>query len=281
MSLDTPFPDFLFAAKPVLGISACLLGQAVRYDGGQKRDAWLVESLGERVDFVPVCPEVAIGLGIPREPIQLVDVGTGIRALGVRHSDVDVTDALRVYGEKAVADLPRISGYVFKKGSPSCGLEGVSLYTPGGRLLGGGTRGLYAEAFARLRPELPMEEEGGLADPRLRENFLLRVWLFTGWQDMLGAGLCADALEAFQAWASGVLTRLEPERGPAVALAAQAEALRAERLPVVAQCYIAELMVGLRRLAPAAVASPVRGFPLPTSVKRHPGSVGRQTIDKR
>ena len=160
-----------------IGISACLLGRAVRFDGGHKRSDFLVDVFGPFVQFVPVCPEVEIGLGVPRETLRLVRMDE-TRLVGNK-SGADQTVAMRRYAEdrtKALA-YDDLSGYVLKKDSPSCGMERVRIYGGSGIPTRNG-RGLYADALMRRYPNLPVEEEGRLNDVRLRENFIERVFAY-------------------------------------------------------------------------------------------------------
>jgi len=157
-----------------LGISSCLLGNEVRYDGGHKRDRFIVGTLGEYFEFVPVCPEMAIGLGVPRQPIRLRGQPDSIRVVGVDDDQLDVTGELRDYGRRMARELNDISGYVLKSKSPSCGMERVKLYADSGAPSSLGV-GQYAAALMEAYPELPLEEEGRLCDPVLRENFIERV----------------------------------------------------------------------------------------------------------
>lgn len=176
-------------SQPIrLGISQCLLGDPVRYDGGHKRDGFLVDILGQHVEWIPLCPEVEAGFGIPREPMRLVDhLGTP-RLLTIR-SHQDRTDPMSRYIRGRLRDLKslNLSGYVFKKDSPSCGMQRVRIYTPEGQVLGKGV-GLFAAAFQRQFPFVPTEEEGRLQDPGLRENFIERVFGYHRWQCFLRAG---------------------------------------------------------------------------------------------
>jgi uncharacterized protein YbgA (DUF1722 family)/uncharacterized protein YbbK (DUF523 family) len=171
-----------------VGISSCLLGEEVRFDGQHKRDAYINGTLSQFFEFVPVCPEMAIGLGVPREPIRLVaDKGEPVRVVGVRDPDKDVTDDLHAYGRQMAAELPDLHGYILKKGSPSCGMERVKVYKPDGHPLTTAA-GAYAETFMGERPDLPVEEEGRLGDPVLRENFIERVFVHARWhRDVAGA----------------------------------------------------------------------------------------------
>ncbi|MGE3958109.1 MAG: YbgA family protein [Vicinamibacterales bacterium] len=176
--------------RPRIGISACLLGQPVRFDSGHKRDPFLVETFGEHVEWVPVCPEVEAGFGTPRETMRLVLAEPQVRERGERFDPAtirlllnkqgtDVTDTLVTYAKKKVEKLAHagLSGFVLKKDSPSCGMERVKVYTPQGPGERGG-RGLFAEALMARMPNLPVEEEGRLGDPRLRENFVERVFAY-------------------------------------------------------------------------------------------------------
>jgi len=164
-----------------LGISACLLGQEVRYNGGHKRDAFLADVLGPYVEWVEVCPEVEVGLGAPRPPMRLVRIGRGEDAqirLVVPETGVDHTDAMRAWAARRVEELARLDldGYILKSRSPSCGLERVELHPAEGGEPIREARGLFAEALLRRLPDLPVEEEGRLRDPLLRESFLCRVF---------------------------------------------------------------------------------------------------------
>jgi uncharacterized protein YbbK (DUF523 family) len=162
-----------------VGISRCLLGEAVRHDGGHKRDSCLIERLGPYVEWVPVCPEVEVGMGTPREPIHLVraDRGTAsppVRLIGV-HSGTDWTERMHEWSRRRVAELARmgLAGYVLKAESPSCGLNDVRV-TEGSDVRRTG-RGLFARALLEGIPNLPVEEETRLKDARARESFLGRV----------------------------------------------------------------------------------------------------------
>ena len=162
-----------------IGLSSCLLGETVRYDGGHKRDPYLVETLGRLVEWVPVCPEAELGLGTPREPIRLVrhpGQTDGVRL--VSRSGVRLTGRMRRFARSRVRALAKadLSGYILKKDSPSCGMERVKVWADGdGRAAERNGRGIFAAELLRHFPNLPVEEEGRLHDPVLRENFLERV----------------------------------------------------------------------------------------------------------
>jgi uncharacterized protein YbbK (DUF523 family) len=166
-----------------LGISACLLGQEVRYDGRHKRDPALLEALAPLVEWVPVCPELELGLGVPREPIRLVGDAGAPRLLGER-SGTDHTDAMRRFAERRVAALARedLDGYVTKSESPSCGLERVTVHSHTGgppRVTGVGA---FVRVLVEAMPLLPIEEEDRLADPELRRRFLERALAYARWK---------------------------------------------------------------------------------------------------
>lgn len=183
-----------------VGISACLLGERVRYDGGHKRDVFLTEVLAPHVEWVPVCPEVELGLGVPRLPITLARGAGGATRLVVEKTGEDLTDRMRAYAAwraKGLASLD-LDGYVLKGASPSCGLVRVRVYDDRGQAEAIG-RGLFAEALADAMPLLPMEEEGRLARPSLRENFLERLFAAARWRDFVKQGRRAGDLLAFHA----------------------------------------------------------------------------------
>ena len=155
-----------------------LLGVRVRFDGGHKRSDFLVDILGSFVEFVPVCPEVEIGLGVPRETLRLVRDrnSRGARLIG-NNTCIDHTDRMNSFAQRRVAAFAReeLAGYVLKKNSPSCGMERVPVY--GGTPTRNGS-GLFASVLMRRYPSLPVEEEGSLNDPHLRENFIERVFAY-------------------------------------------------------------------------------------------------------
>ena len=166
-------------ASPIrLGVSACLLGERVRFDGGHKRDDFLADLLGRFVKWVPVCPELESGMGAPREALRLTLRQTALRLVATKTAQ-DHTAAMRQYTAKRLDELTgeRLCGFVLKKDSPTCGLERVRVYNPSGvpTRLG---RGLFAAALTERFPLLPLEEEGRLNDPRLRENFVERVFAY-------------------------------------------------------------------------------------------------------
>lgn len=163
----------------VIGVSACLLGERVRYDGRDKRHPWLCDSLAREFVLEPICPEVAIGMGVPRAPIRLVASADGIRAQGVDDPMLDVTLALDRYAADVAQRLGSVlAGYVFKRGSPSCGVRAVPCFGAGsgcGDEALGTAAGIFAAALRARLPGLPVVEEGELSTPADRLNFVARV----------------------------------------------------------------------------------------------------------
>ncbi|MGZ8144128.1 MAG: YbgA family protein [Methylosarcina sp.] len=183
--------------KIPIGISSCLIGQEVRFDGGHKLDAYITGTLGQYFEFHSFCPEVEIGLGVPRPTLHLVKVDGAVRCVGVKDPDRDVTDRLRKHAEQLKERHAELCGYILKKDSPSCGMERVKVYSNSQPRREG--VGIYAEAMMKANPLMPVEEEGRLGDPGLRENFLQRVYVFYRWKQMLLEGLSADKLTTFHA----------------------------------------------------------------------------------
>lgn len=182
-----------------IGISRCLLGEEVRFDGGHKRDSFLADTLSRYVEWVPVCPEVEVGLGMPREAMRLVSKVESPRLITIK-TGVDHTHAMEHFSRRRVRELETLdlSGYVFKKDSPSCGLERVRIYNQHGMPARTGT-GLFARAFLLHFPLIPVEEEGRLNDPILRENFIERVFCYRRWHELLRTRLARKALIDFHA----------------------------------------------------------------------------------
>ncbi len=230
-----------------IGVSACLLGDEVRFDGGHKRDPFLTETLGPFVEWVRVCPEVEVGMGTPRESLRLIRMDGGIRMVTVK-TGIDHTAAMVRYARQRVAALAdqNLSGYVLKKDSPSCGMERVKVYDPHGSPTRTG-RGLFADALAARFPLLPMEEEGRLSDPRLRENFIERVFAYRRLQDLFATRWRVGDLVAFHTRHKLVLMAHSPQAyqqlGRVVGQAASAprDTLRTE--------YCAAFMAALETMA--------------------------------
>jgi len=171
--------------KIKLGISTCLLGENVRYDGGHKLDRFLTETLGQYVEYVPVCPEVECGLPIPREALRLVGKPDFPR-LVTTHTKQDLTDRMTQWAQKRVVELERerLFGFIFKSDSPSSGMERVKVYGDQGMPAKRGI-GMFAKTFMEHFPLLPVEEEGRLHDPILRENFIERIFTLKRWREIV------------------------------------------------------------------------------------------------
>jgi len=186
------------APTPIrIGISACLLGDAVRFDGGHKRDSFLTDTLGPFVEWLKVCPEVEVGMGTPRETLRLYRDGDAVRMLTTR-TQIDHTDNMMRWAKRRVERLAAedLSGYVLKKDSPSCGMERVKVYSTRGMPERTG-RGLFATVLLARLPNLPVEEEGRLSDPRLRENFIERVFAYRRLVDLFAGAWSVGALVRF------------------------------------------------------------------------------------
>ncbi|PUB31258.1 uncharacterized protein YbgA (DUF1722 family) [Pseudomonas sp. GV105] len=234
--------------KPKIGISACLLGENVRFNGGHKQSQLCSEVLAAYFDFVPLCPEVAIGLGIPRETIRLVGDAASPQAVGSVHRELNVTAPLGEYGEKMAAEHSDLCGYIFMQKSPSCGLERVKVYRENGAPVDGGGRGIYAQAFCARHPNLPVEEDGRLNDPVLRENFLTRVFVHASWQQLLGEGLSRHRLLAFHARYKYLLMAHSPAHYKSLGNLLGGMA-KGEDLDALGSGYFSALMSGLRKCA--------------------------------
>jgi uncharacterized protein YbgA (DUF1722 family)/uncharacterized protein YbbK (DUF523 family) len=182
-----------------LGISACLLGENVRFDGGHKKDQYLTGTLAQFVEWVPVCPEVDIGLGTPRESLHLIGNPEAPRMVTTK-TNVDYTDAMLKYAHAKVEQLKKLhlNGYILKKDSPSCGMERVRVYAGKGMATRNGV-GLFARVLLEQMPTLPVEEEGRLNDSGLRENFIVRVFCNYRWQNLLARPFRLNALITFHA----------------------------------------------------------------------------------
>lgn len=181
-----------------IGISACLVGHKVRYDGGHKLDPFLADTLGRFVVFVPVCPETECGLGVPREAMRLVGDPARPRLVTIR-SGIDHTERMENWAARRVAELAKdgLCGFIFKSRSPSSGMERVKVYTDSGGAPVKTGVGLFAKAFMARFPLLPVEDEGRLHDPVLRENFITRLFVLNRWRDLLATRKNRGGLVAF------------------------------------------------------------------------------------
>lgn len=183
-----------------IGISACLLGQPVRYNGSHKRSRYIQDILSQHFDYTPLCPEMGIGMGVPRKPIRLITTSgnneSGIEAVLTDDNDTRFTQQLKEYAQHQADQLGNASGYIFMQKSPSCGYTRVKLYHENGNPLEV-TQGIYAAELERLLPLMPKEEAGRLSDPMIRENFITRVMAYHDWQTQVINALSPQALIDF------------------------------------------------------------------------------------
>ena len=183
--------------KIKIGISTCLLGQNVRYDGGHQWDRYITETLGRYFAWVPVCPEVEYGLPVPREAMRLVGDPAAPRLMTIR-TGIDHTAGMQAWARDKLETLAgeSLCGFIFKSKSPSSGMAAVKVYTPGGMPVKRGV-GIFAAAFMTRFPLLPVEEDGRLHDPLLRENFIERIFVYRRWQLLLAGRPRFRDLEQF------------------------------------------------------------------------------------
>ncbi len=165
--------------KPRVGISRCLLGEKVRYDGGHKLDRFLRDVLGKYVEWVPVCPEVEMGLSVPREPMKLFRVNHGIKLL-TQKTRVNYTNLAWNWSDKKIKEIEKLnlSGYVFKSKSPSCGWRSVKVYDLNGNIVSYSGKGIFASRIMESFPLIPVEDEGRLNDQNLKDSFITRIFVF-------------------------------------------------------------------------------------------------------
>lgn len=194
-----------------LGVSRCLLGDPVRYDGQHKRDAFIVDTLGPLVDFVPVCPEVECGLGVPREAMRLTGTPEAPHLITIR-TGRDLTGQMQTWLKPRLDELAKeeLCGFIFKARSPSSGMERVKIYNEKGGVTGYGA-GLFARAFMDRFPLLPVEEEGRLNDPLLRDNFVERIFTLKRYRDAVAGARTLKPLMTFHAAHKYLLMAHHPE----------------------------------------------------------------------
>jgi uncharacterized protein YbgA (DUF1722 family)/uncharacterized protein YbbK (DUF523 family) len=230
---------------PKIGVSACLLGQQVRYDGGHKRDAFVAGSLSEFVSFVPICPETAIGLGIPRPTIRLVGEFERPRLLGTADPGLDLTLRMERYAQRQTASLGDLCGYILKKDSPSCGMQRVKVFNDKGGPAQRKGSGVFARILMQRLPLLPVEEEGRLNDPVLRENFINRIYVLHRWQALCRQGLTAARLIEYHSAHKYLV--MAHSQAAYQRLGRLLSDLSQGDLESIAQQYIGELMPTLQR----------------------------------
>jgi uncharacterized protein YbgA (DUF1722 family)/uncharacterized protein YbbK (DUF523 family) len=183
--------------KVKIGISACLIGSKVRYDGSHKQDYYITDTLGQYFDFIPLCPEVEYGLPVPREPMRLAGVPENPRLVTIR-TGIDHTEGMKKWATKRLNELDKqkMCGFIFKSRSPSSGMKGVEVYDEKGvpHTIGAG---IFARVFMEKFPLVPVIDEGGLNDPGLREVFIEKVFVFHRWLETLNKGVSMKNLLEF------------------------------------------------------------------------------------
>lgn len=236
--------------KIKLGVSSCLLGRKVRYDGGHKLDRFLVDTLGKFVEWVAVCPEVESGLPVPREAMRLVGNPAAPRLVTVR-TGIDHTQRMNAWAGTRLEELAKagLCGFVFKSRSPSSGLRDVKIYTPSGLPSRKGA-GIFGRAFTKRFPLLPAEDDGRLNDPVLRENFIERIFVFRRWRELLEKGLTVGRLVNFHSDHKLLILSHSPSHYRSLGmLVARAKEYSPEDLEIT---YASTLMEGLRLISTPA-----------------------------
>lgn len=225
-----------------IGISACLLGENVRFDSSNKPSNFCIHELGNHVTYQSFCPEVAIGLPIPRPTIRQIKTND-IISVARPDGSGDVTQALAEYGKKVASLTKHLSGYVFCAKSPTCGMERVKVYSAKGNALESDGIGVFAKEIMSANPLLPCEENGRLMDPLIRENFVARVYAYKHWQNIEASGLTQHKLTTFHSQYKYTLMSHD-----LVAYKQLGQLLANPDLPleVKAQTYIAGLMAALK-----------------------------------
>lgn len=230
-----------------VGISSCLLGEEVRYNGGHKHSSLCTRDLGRYFEFLSVCPEVGIGLGVPRKPIRLVGNPHDPDVVEVGDPTRNVTRQLKDFSQNRIPALHDLCGYIFIKGSPSCGLFRVKVYNATGHPQEETGRGVYARAVTEAYPLLPVEEAGRLQDAVLRENFITRVFAYSNWRALEAGGLTAARLIDFHSRYKYTLMAHNPQSYTALGrMLADAGKQDPEKL---GEQYFAALMESLTRKA--------------------------------
>lgn len=262
--------------RPTIGIGACLVGKKVRYNGDSKRRNSHIEALKEQTDVLPFCPEMGIGMGVPRQTVRLVGEHGRERLMDSATQTVDYTDPMRSYAADLLSSNPQLSGYILVKGSPSCGFGRVKRYNTKGNVVLNDAVGIFAAELKRLEPLLPVEEDGRLNDAGLRENFVARVFTYHDWKSFQAGPVSYHGLMQFWSrykyllMSHHVATYKEIGR-----LLADATARPVEQT---ADMFIERLMFGLTHLATrkthSNVLQHIRGY-----LKRHIESSDKQEMD--
>lgn len=229
-----------------IGISACLMGEPVRHNGSHKRDSYINGTLAQYFTFHSFCPEVGIGLGTPRPAIRLIASDIGVRAVGSRDSSLDVTEELVSYSHSTFEQISQFSGYILKRASPSCGMERVKVYNQKNMPDPVGS-GIFAAEIMKRFPLLPIEEEGRLGDPNLRENFIQRVFVYHRWCTEYYDSLTVQKLTEFHARHKLII--MSHDQNQSRELGKMAALVNKENLQSVADEYISLAMKTLKKVA--------------------------------
>lgn len=229
---------------PTLGISQCLLGYNVRYDGGHKHSTLCTEDIAKIAEFRPLCPEVGAGLGVPRPAIRMVQRDGGIRLERADGSQADVSTEVYAWCSDTVKTLSHLDGFILTPRSPTCGLQGVKIYHPNGHPVNAGP-GAFAREILRAWPCLPVEDAGRLNDPRLRENFILRVFIHHEWRTRVRCDLSPAALIGFHTRHKYQLMAHSPQAYRM--LGRMLSNLGVDTLDVIADTYFHALMAALAK----------------------------------
>ncbi|HVN97045.1 MAG TPA: DUF523 and DUF1722 domain-containing protein [Syntrophorhabdaceae bacterium] len=229
-----------------IGVSACLLGTRVRYDGGQKRDHYITDTLGRYFEFVPVCPEVECGLPVPREPMHLVGVPEDPRLITI-HTGIDHTEKMKKWAIDRLTQLSErgLDGFIFKSRSPSSGMQGVEVSDEKGVKTRRGS-GIFARAFMDRFPLVPVIDDVMLNDPALRENYLERVFVIKRWVHLMRTEVNAKDLIEFHAAHKLLLLAHSPRHLTLLGRYVAGPNIDARGL---SDLYVRTMMEGLKRIA--------------------------------
>ena len=234
-----------FSSPIKIGISACLTGDQVRFDKSHKKSDFCMNQLGKHVEYEKFCPEVAVGLPIPRPTIRQIRYDDVI-AVSRPDGSMDVTEKMLQFGQNVASRIDHLSGFVFMKGSPSCGMERVKVYHEHGKGCEHDGVGLFAKQILDAHPNLPCEENGRLNDALLRENFVMRVFTYKKWQELMASGLTKHKLIEFHSQSKYLVMshNLEMYRKIGKILGQSKEPLE-----LLANQYISMLMTALKKPA--------------------------------
>lgn len=232
-----------------MGVSACVLGDKVRYDGGHKKSGFVTNKLGIVFDFVPVCPEVGIGMSVPRPPIHLVELDQQWRLLDVKTHQQDYTQSIADFFAQKRGQIEQLDGYVLAAKSPSCGMERLKVYSEQGEVLHRKGQGLFAGHLASEFPNLPLEEDGRLNDTTLKENFVTKVMAHHAFRTQVRQNPSAKALVAFHSRYKFLVlaysTSIYRSLGRLVAQAGAADS----HLPSLCEQYLSLMMGAMSKVA--------------------------------